>query len=1491
MAAKAKRWNPSPEEVLGAIPTSDPGQSQVGSIVGRAQKTAGGTGLQQLGAALNRFNPVLEKYMLGRTQRGMNEADQYYREMEQSVSDNAYDFKTGLRKAGYSQWRNPHVYRNQIMNIAGNTAYKDADFLRTNEEFLAAIELAKKGDNFAQEAEQIAEQHLAAHRQRQPENKKEGGYWDAGYAPKWMDARQRLIAPFLQEKVASDRNEVLESFYEQSRNHLLDVIKLNQPDTKKPGSPINIKPLREYISKQWASYPDDNHSFNQAIFQKVIQPVFLDLAEDPDNELILESVYERVMKMTREDKSGKRHQMFKRFIDGTSGGGDGRGGFLDSDSFAEKMFDVQAMAHHKQYSREMEEIKRVGHLIDLEIKDRANNDLQHIPFPYNEQGVQEAADILLKDERFTSKWIRKGGDYHSQNVYRDMVRDMSRAVYSDNLTFMKKEKDYGETLQDNLAKHMSPFLKKTEFYKEIQGLFSDAVGGASNLDDARAAARKLLNPEALVNRFIWANPTFRPEAVGVQLALTAAMERSLDNSALAKQNDLIQMASNLSSGRDKLTDPFELLAELRDAQNETFDSEDDEAIGRAIKMVESHVNISDNWTQLERDEKEIITSIIDGSSNSLLKEVIAPQFEYKFRQADDLTDANGVALAKPSSLEKEAAHKAFDAMKEDIQQTARKLLNRYHLAHPDPTERQKHWDEKGYTEIKKALTEEMRKRVNIYTRVYKDHIRWSPEGQAAREAEQLKLGAQLKKAEDTITSIEGQMESHFRDLGKSTNEKVFNDNQKGATGTHSAVQFWTGPSGFSLKQSLNDKRRLRKEEFNREVENYGDTMGRYREAQKVGDLDAQKELMVTIQGHQEYLRNSQMMGDGLDWRQWIDENGNFKEDYNLNIPREGEDDLEVPFNVVTHQLSANTHLLYTSWDQIDDVNIEINASEIGEWEFSGEAKGFFKIWKLMHGKDINPQNYNLEDPKQRALLQEAHADYDQKMRGQMIKFMARRPQDLPEAASNHIENHVVSEFLGSDQSIYQNTSWTPAEKQHFDRFLQHNQKVSNEEYNIEHGFGWETFKDVAGVISNGQYPVYRYEIKDAAESGEQLGRFGTWWRDFTVDLDGNMLGRATGRLPAAPKYYTIESGKQRDGAGPEYSLGSETLGQPELGDAGDALTGKKFSKDSKYGSQEVRKFGKIGDVEKTQERLDKLGLDFNAIPRRDRIGQQYILAQQVALAEMNYNSPHNLPDMEQMWVPFGRSTSGTGLRIDPDEFKRRTEHYVGVLSGGAEMNSARAKAVNLLIKRSGYTKGFYGDRTNVFGVAPLTIPHKVKEAQSDSEFHRLKPWGAKTVNERLHLQGIHEPREGTPNRGKVPEMEQTISPDGFIQPAVEQLPPGPDGEVRYPTRLTPDAPWVHEEQKKEIGGLIQNPKERKAVQKYLDKLFPERVKQRTADVLEGANKREAERYRTSPPKGATPKADALPTVPEIIKQLQDEAIQKLVDKVPKPKITKPKPKK
>ena len=1467
MAAKAKRWNPSPEEVLGAIPTSDPGQSQVGSIIGRAQKTAGGTGLQQLGAALNRFNPVLEKYMLGRTQRGMEEADQYYREMEQSVSDNAYDFKTGLRKAGYSQWRNPHVYRNQIMNIAGNTAYKDADFLRTNEEFLAAIELAKKGDNFAQEAEQIAEQHLAAHRQRQPENKKEGGYWDAGYAPKWMDARQRLIAPFLQEKVASDRTEVLESFYEQSRNHLLDVIKLNQPDTKKPGSPINIKPLRDYISNQWAAYPDDNHSFNQAIFQKVIQPVFLDLAEDPDNELILESVYERVMKMTREDKkTGKRHQMFNRFIDGTSGGGEGRGGFLDSDSFAEKMFDVQAMAHHKQYSRELEEIKRVSHLIDLEIKDRANNALQHIPYPYNEQGVQEAADILMKDERFTSKWIRKGGDYHTQNVFRDMVRETGRAVYSDNLAALQDQDKYNDLVQENLAKVMNPFLKKTEYYKEIQGMFRDAIGGAKNLDDARAAARNLLNPEAMVNRFIWANPTFRPEAVGVQLALTAAMERTLDNSALAKQNDLIQIASNLSSGRDKLTDPFELLAELRDAQNETFESEDDEAIGRAIKMVEAHVNISDNWGQLERDEKEIITSIIEGSSNSILKEVIAPHFEYKFRQADDLTDPDGVALAKPSSLEKEAAHKAYDAMKEDMQQTARKLLNRYHLAHPDPTERQKHWDEKGYTELKTALTEEMRKRANIYTRVYKDHLRWSPEGQAAREAQQLKVGAMLKKAEDTITSIEGQMESHFRDLGKSTNRKIFDDNHS-ASGTHSAAQFWTGESGFSLKQSLNEKRRWRKEEFDRGVEDYRNDMRQYREAQKVGDLDAQKEIMVRIQAHQEYLRNSQMMGDGLDWRQWIDEDGNLKEDYNLNIRVEGEDELEVPFNVVTHELSANTHLLHTSWDQFDDINMEINAAEThGEWEFSSEAKGFFKVWKLMHGKDINPLNYNLKDPKQAALLQEAHTDYDEKMRGQMIKFMARRPQDMPEAASNHIENHVVSEFLGSEDTEYQNTSWTPSEKEHIDRFLQHNQKVLNGNYNLEDGFDWETFKEMTGVISNGSIPVYRYEIKEAKESGEELGPLGRWWRDFTLDLDGNMMGRRSGRLPMPPKYYTIESGKQRDGAGPEYTIGAE----------GQLL---------RHESQAARKFGEIGDIERTQERLDELKLDFNTIPRRDRVGQQHILAQQVALAEMKYNSPHNLPDMEQMWVPFGRSTSGTGLRIDPDEFKRRTDHYIGVLSGGPEMNGARARAMNLLIKRSGYTKSHYGERSNVFGIAPLTIPHKAKDKSRGS---RLKPWGMKTEVERLHLQGLHEPLEGTPERGKVPEIEQTISPDGFIQPPVEQLPPGPDGGVQLPTRLTPDAPWVHEEQKEKIGKLIQDPKERKAVQEYLDILFPDRVKQKTADILEGANKREAERYRTSP-KAATPKADALPTVPEIIKKIQDDTIDKLIEK--QAKLPKPKPKK
>ena len=962
--------------------------------------------------------------------------------------------------------------------------------------------------------------------------------------------------------------------------------------------------------------------------------------------------------------------------------------------------------------------------------------------------------------------------------------------------------------------------------------------------------------------------------------MTAAVERTLDNEALAKQNDLIQMASNLSSGRDRLTDPYELLAELRDAQNETFESEDDEALGRAIKLVEAHVDISSNWDALQKDEEDILLSFIDGSDNKHLKETVYPHLQYKFTQssaADGMDEADGVAIGRPSSLQKEAAHRAYDAMQEDMQRISRNLLTKYHSQHPDATEREQHWNERGEADLRKELVEQMRKRAGLYTRIYNDHMRWSDQQQKERRAEQLKLGMQLRKAENVVTSIEGQLESHLRDIGGITNRQIHDDNYS-QSGAASAAQFWTGPHGASLKRSLEQTQRLRQEEVDRAIADYRAQMADYKEASKTGDLDRQKEIYAQVEISQNYLRNTIMLGDGLDWRQWIDESGNLKPDYNLNIVSEGEETLEIPFNIVEHQLSANNHLLFTSWGQFDDINIEINAAEThGEWEFSSDAKGFFKIWKLMHGKDINPLNYNLEDPKQAAALQEAHADYDEKMRGQLIKFMARRPQDMPEAASQHITNHVVAEFLGSDETQYQNTTWNFDEKDHIDRFMQHNQIILNGNYNIEDGFGWEEFRQFYGTVSNGQIPVYRYEVREANEEGQQLGPLGKWWRDFQIKwYPGSGFGFATGRVPIPDHlqtYYTIESGKQRDGGEGGDSI-ELMLGQEKMGEtAPDGATAR---------------MGEFGDIERTQEALDARGLDFNAVPRRDRIGQQHILAQVVALAEMGFTSPQALPDMEKFWVPFGRSTDGTGLKIDPDEFKARTEHYVSVLSGGPEMNSARAKALNLLIKRSGYTKSHYGDRENVFGIAPLTIPHKKQE----KEGHRLKPWGARSVVERLHLQGLHEGPH-FPGRGKVPDIEQTISPDGYLQGPVEQMPPGPDG-VRYPSRLTEDSPWVHNKEPEKTWRSFQDslkPEVRQQIGRVLDALDPSRIKARFADLIEGANKRQIEETKRNPKQGETPEADKLPTVPEILEQLQNDIIQDVIKNVPKPKITKPKDKK
>jgi len=1289
MAAKAKRWNPTPSEVLGAIPTVDPGNAGPASITGRAYKPSGGTGLQQLGTALKRFNPILEKYMVGRENRGMAESSQYLREMEQMVSDNAYGFKTGLKAAGYSQWRNPHVYRNQIMNVAGITAYKDADFLRTDAEFLAAIEAAKKGDDFAGQAELIAEEHLAKNRQRQPTNPKEGGYWDAGYAPKWMEARQRLLQPFLNEKVKADRTEVLENFYENGRNHLLDVIKINQPNykdpvtgkTRQPGDEINIKPLREYISKQWASYPDGDHSFNQAVFEKIIQPVFLDLVEDPDNELLIESLYERVMKMTREttnpDGTKSRHSMFKRWKDGVSGGSSGSFN-LDEDSFWEKVMDVEAEAHNKQFLREQKEVNRLATGVNLVLKDRANPDwgIHDVPFPYDSKGISTVANTLAANEDFLTKYIRKGGDLHTQLVFREIVQDLTRAIRKADLTALVTEREYGKEIDAKIQTSLNAYIKNTDLFPQIQKMFRKAIGGSTTLEDAKKRATALLNPESLVAGFIAENPTFKPEAAGLMMALSRSVDSLGDNSALSKSNDLIQIASNVARGKDTGSDPYELIAELTDAQNETFTDEDDEALGRAIKMVEKHTQIIGQWESLNRDESSILSSVIDGGANDVLRSVISPHFYFKLKSPDELGEQSGVDLGKPSNLEKEAAHSAFEEMQDDMKAISRKLLHRYHAAHPDPTERDNHWRDSGQKEVTDEIVRQMRERVNFYARTYTDHLRRSQQGRAQTETKQMKTLLEASAAEaKQVDDIAVQMEESLQTLGNIDNKQLFEDNQT-ATGAASAAHFWTGPSGNKIAEALRQRQKQRKIQYDLGVTELARDLQNLKKAREAGATDQIDIELERVRQKQNYIKNMRLQGGNLDWQDWIDDKGALKQgsDLNFNVMNEDGEEMSVPFNIVGDNLNPQYHLLFNKWDEFDDITVEINAAEKDpEYEFSTKAKGFFKLWGVMTGDDINPHGKDLSDPEVARKLKKAHGNYDRKMRGQMVMFMSRKRGDLPQAAVEHIQNNIVADFLGGDSNMFQDVHYTDREKVHHERFLVHNQKVLNGEVNIEDGLDWDGYLEKYAVVTNGMIPTGPYTTRPNPETG------------FASD-------------------HIIQSGRERDGS-PIIGYGRAFI-DPEMQDqvASPLWT--------------LQGFEEMGDVERTQEAIDMHGLDDWAIPRKDKIGRQYFLAQELALADMGYKETTNLPDSGWTWPRLaGHAFGGSGISLNVKEFKQKTEHYRQVLSGGPEQNSARARAFNLLLAHSNLTKDKYLSKTNMMGLSPLSIPHKPEE----SEFPPMMP--------------------------------------------------------------------------------------------------------------------------------------------------------------------------
>ena len=104
------------------------------------------------------------------------------------------------------------------------------------------------------------------------------------------------------------------------------------------------------------------------------------------------------------------------------------------------------------------------------------------------------------------------------------------------------------------------------------------------------------------------------------------------------------------------------------------------------------------------------------------------------------------------------------------------------------------------------------------------------------------------------------------------------------------------------------------------------------------------------------------------------------------------------------------------------------------------------------------------------------------------------------------------------------------------------------------------------------------------------------------------------------------------------------------------------------------------------------------------------------------------------------------MSVDRAKFEERTQYWNYVLRSGPETNSERAKGFNMLLRQSGLGTDNYLGKKNVFGIAPLSIPHKKVDRGP-----RIKPWGARTKAEQSETQvlneggGIHEkafPRTG-----------------------------------------------------------------------------------------------------------------------------------------------------
>ena len=1428
MAAK-KRYAPDPSEALGPLDYGKPPSVPQYNIIGASAGPVGPDPLMHMSKALASFNPALGTLMQGGWNKQSKEADQFYAEMEKGISKDAYDFGKVLKKAGASWWANPYIYRTQLANLAANTGVKDAEFLKGNQDFITqANELKRTATDYPTELVALMEEMKPS---RQSENKKESAYWDMYYPQGWIKGRDDVAKGFIDQHNRDEQVEVKETFYESLRNKILSDIE---------GGGNFKGETRKFISDQKSTWPDSDHSYVEGILTEGVDKVFRNLAQNPDNDYNLQNALANIRKLTRDTPEGNRVPLFGRQSERL-------------DDLGRDIDDLMLGVATKQNTIEKQATERLTSRINsllknLDVWKEGNQDLvskhnlEDIDFsngdPLDDDEVDRLAKAFSQEKEFTDNL----GDnkLNIRLTLMSILQTQSDSIERAELSAIKNQTQLDEALIVQAQSALVPLTEDDNLGYSVEGAGSildiltpniiSAVGGAGTVAEAVNTAYKLINVDNIVAALRKANPDMRNlSELYIKQALRRELNAQMEKIGISRVEQLLDIAQKVSSGKTTNVDPIELIHTLQDARNENLGTEGnklDDDLGHALDALKKHVDVDPFYEKMGSSTDEALYSAIRLSGSDILIKKVLPTVEFKFRKPDSLVTGS----EQPLIDEVQAAQIVAEEAEKDFGIITKNLLQNFIESTP-AEEREGAFAATVEEQILELAKKKIAARAPRYEALYNNALHEARKTTGLIAREHLTM---LSAEEQQLLRSQQQLTTNFKEQLLSIDGGVSAETLVSKQGSNSqAAQFFTGPAGYKLYKSWEANQKELDGRREQKIKDVYETTVKLKDATDINDVEAMELHQSTLNEQKQQLKNHLLYFTPLDFTKLI-KDGKLKsdEDFNLNLTYNGED-IEIPLDVRLDDLSFDKNL-FLSYSQFQTLALDVETFEnLADAEtppeLSDETKGFADLVKQLHGLDI----FNPAD-------QEA---VDTLLHNQMSMLITQHPDELPSALFKTINDKILRgwlnagpmtemdwEFSGGKanqiggarettgweqgpypeswraaSSIYQGKSFTTHDKAWVRGVMQQNTDILNNKYSIEDGLDFDGFTKLYGAV--------------------------------------------TGGIMGSRPYFT----------------GTDDDGRPYLDSILEAVP---LEQRSTFDTGFPWNLGQIEGEESTNVRhiipISKLPAD----------QQAQVMAQELALASLGHET------VTHMGIGIPR------YHISHELLEGKIQEYLPLLQSG-EKSPELAKAFNMFLKASGVDNEKFirpsptpptwqrllGEPSltaeeryaeNVFGVAPLPIPHKSKltepkkktASKSDISKEQAEKM-AKDITERNAFD-LRERKRSIPTPAKpspkpktktVPQRKPKPKPVEKVDPKLQKLQKSIGDrnafDLKKPKKVPRrDAPQgkksvLSKEGKAVLLQKLKNPKQRTAAERILDTLKPKPTHPEALRIIEEISKRNA----------------------------------------------------